>query len=268
MHSRETLLRILTLYVVDIYHHKPHAGLGGETPADCWRRLEKLRGTVPPPVPQTRCLPLGIELIRKVSRRGATVLGNDYACDALREMLRHSHDTTVTIRVDPAELGWIMVRVSGRWHVAGALRSVMNGIGLAEWRLAVLELRSRHRRAAALHEDLIARTLQKIREIDAAQLETMRVRLPYYTADDLKREERQLGLGLTIDVDAVADIDLPKAEDGFGQVVPLADTPPDLFSINGVEEPRAPNSPNSSPGGTRPSNDDWNLGKDWGLEDD
>ena len=268
VHSRETLLRILTLYVVDIYHHKPHAGLGGETPADCWRRLEKLRGTVPPPVPQTRCLPLGIELIRKVSRRGATVLGNDYACDALREMLRHSHDTTVTIRVDPAELGWIMVRVSGRWHVAGALRSVMNGIGLAEWRLAVLELRSRHRRAAALHEDLIARTLQKIREIDAAQLETMRVRLPYYTADDLKREERQLGLGLTIDVDAVADIDLPKAEDGFGQVVPLADTPPDLFSINGVEEPRAPNSPNSSPGGTRPSNDDWNLGKDWGLEDD
>ena len=25
--------------VVDIYHHTPHAGLGGETPGNCWIRL-------------------------------------------------------------------------------------------------------------------------------------------------------------------------------------------------------------------------------------
>ncbi|WOI56705.1 Mu transposase C-terminal domain-containing protein [Palleronia sp. LCG004] len=261
VHSRETLLQILTLYVVDIYHHKPHAGLGDETPADCWKRLEKSRSIVPPPVPQTRCRALGIELTRKVTRKGVTVLGNDYACDALREMLRHSHDTQVTIRVDPAELGWIMVRVDGIWHVADALRSVMNGVSLADWRLTVLELRSRHRRNAALHEDLIVRTLQKIREINAAQLETMRVRLPYLSAEDLKREERQLGLGLTIDVDAAPEIDLPNAEDGFGQVVPLGDTPPDLFSINGVEEPQTAHSPNGSPGEEQP-NDDWGLEED------
>ena len=262
VHSRETLLRILTLYVVDIYHHKPHAGLGGETPADCWTRLEKLRGTVPPPVPQTRCLALGIELTRTVSRKGVTVLGNEYACDALQQMLRHSHDTSVVLRVNPAELGWIMVRVDGTWHVANALRSVMNGIGLAEWRLTVLALRNRHRRAAALHEDLIARTLQKIREVNAAQLETMRVRLPYYTAKDLEREERQLGLGLTINVDAVPEVDLPGAEDGFGQVVPLADTPPDLLSINGVEE-QPPSWEEEDPS-IRPSP----SRRSWGLEED
>ncbi|WP_299845406.1 Mu transposase C-terminal domain-containing protein [uncultured Jannaschia sp.] len=159
VHSRETLLQILTLYVVDLYHHRAHAGLGGEAPAACWTRLEKARGTVPPPVQQTRCLALGVELTRKVTRKGVTVLGNDYACDVLREMFRHSHDTKVTMRVNPVDLGWIMVRVNGLWHVAHALRSVMTGVSLADWRVTVLELRSRNRRNAALHEDLIARTL-------------------------------------------------------------------------------------------------------------
>lgn len=261
VHSRETLLQILTLYVVDIYHHRPHAGLGGETPADCWARLEKMRGTIPPPAPQTRCRALGLELTRIISRKGVTVLGNDYACDELREMLRHSHETKVKIRINPTELGWIMVRVDGMWHVAEASRSMMDGVSLAEWRLTVLELRSRHKRNAALHEDQIARTLQKIREINAAQLEKLRVRLPYYTADDLKREERQLGLGLTMDVDAIPEIDLPKADDGFGQVVPLDDTPPDLFSINGVEEQASPEEEASALPPSTPR-------RSWGLEED
>ncbi len=137
VHSRETLLQILTLYVVDIYHHRPHAGLGGETPAAAWERLANLRGTIPAPVPQQRCRIFGIELSRKVSRSGVTVLGNDYACNALREMLRHSLETQVTVRVDPADLGWLMVRVASRWHRAEATRGVMRGVGLAEWRLVV-----------------------------------------------------------------------------------------------------------------------------------
>ncbi|WP_299845409.1 hypothetical protein [uncultured Jannaschia sp.] len=89
----------------------------------------------------------------------------------------------------------------------------------------------------------------------------MRVRLPYLTAEDLKREERQLGLGLTIDVDDGPAIDLPAAEDGFGQVVPLGDAPPDLFSINGVEEqpPEEEEDPFRPPSPSRRS---------WGLEED
>ena len=77
--------------------------------------------------------------------------------------------------------------------------------------LTVLALQNRHRRAAALHEDLIALTLQKIRELNAARLEMMPVRLPYYTAKDLERDERQLGLGQTLDVATVPEIDLPDA---------------------------------------------------------
>ena len=78
-------------------------------------------------------------------------------------------------------------------------------------RLTVLALQNRHRRTAALHEDLIARMLQKIRKVAAAQLEMMPVRLPYYTARNLERDERQLGLGQTLDVATVPEIDLPDA---------------------------------------------------------
>ncbi|MEM8575654.1 MAG: Mu transposase C-terminal domain-containing protein [Pseudomonadota bacterium] len=262
VHSRETLLQVLTVYVVDIYHNRVHAGLGGETPANCWERLRGLRGTIPAPVPQLRCRVFGIELTRKVSRMGVTVLGNAYACQALRDMLRHSHDADVTLRVDPADLGWIMVRVAGRWHRAEALRSVMRGVGLAEWRLAVREMRLNHRREEALHEEQIARALRKIDDINAAQLSMLRVRLPYLTAEDLRREERQLGLGLHIDMDAVPDVHLPKAEDGFGHVVPLGEATPDLFSLGRSAGPNKAESPEGSFAAKPPPSDDWGLEED------
>jgi hypothetical protein len=53
--------------------------------------------------------------------------------------------------------------------------------------------------------------LRKIDEINAEQLALMRVRLPYLTAQDLLREERRLGLGLTLDPDTGPSVALPRA---------------------------------------------------------
>ncbi len=55
------LCDVITRWVLDIYHNSPHSGLGGETPANCWKRLVKTYGITPPPDRHTRRVVFGAE---------------------------------------------------------------------------------------------------------------------------------------------------------------------------------------------------------------
>jgi len=230
VHTRETLMQILTIHVVDIYHNSPHRGLNGETPADCWERLCGKVGSLDFPSAFQRCCVFGTRVSRKVTNRGVRVFNIDYACDALREIYLRAPGSEVEIRVQPDDLGWIVVKVGQKSVVAHALQTCFDGVSLGQWRLASRELNLKYGQQAKLREAVVARALEKIEEINQAQMDAFDVRYPFLSAADLAREERQLHLGLSIDPAKVAKLNFPDADGLIGVEVPMPDVEPDLFN--------------------------------------
>jgi hypothetical protein len=65
-------------HVLDVYHNRPHAGLGGETPADAWDRLVSEYGVSPLPGRDTVRAVFGTEVKRVVGPHGVRVFGLHY----------------------------------------------------------------------------------------------------------------------------------------------------------------------------------------------
>ena len=217
----DALMQILILYVVDVYHNRPHRGLAGETPNNCWKRLAEERGVVADVPERTRRRAFGKLLNRKVTGRGVRVFGIDYTCKALRQFHLHSHETDVDLRIDLRDLGWIMVRVGDEWFPAMALQKCFDGLSYDDWQAAALELRLKYRDEAILQEKVVAEALAKIAAINAAEQKTFATLLRNVTPAGLTRGEEDLYLGLSIDPDDQKGFDLPPDDDLFGHVIPL-----------------------------------------------
>ncbi|MEX0319907.1 MAG: Mu transposase C-terminal domain-containing protein [Ruegeria sp.] len=199
--SDDELIMSLVVYAVDIYQHEPHAGLAGETPADCWTRLAKAYGVTPPPDAHTRRAVFGTRHIRRVSGRGVRVLGIDYTCSALREFHLHSVERDVEVRVDQLDLGWVSVKIGDTWYAASAIVPGFDGKSVAEWVEASRKLRLENHHVDRLSSAMIARAFDKITEINRQALSRMRLTPHHYTAADIKRHEQQLYLGLNIETE-------------------------------------------------------------------
>ena len=146
----EDLLRILLMWVVDVYHHSPHGGLRGQTPADRWRELARERFVVEPPDRHERRTALGVPQHRNLSNRGVLFLVNHYDCPELREHYRRSRDRRIHIRVDPGDIGAISVRIEQQWHPAPAVGGGLDGVPIAAWREELTRIVQRNRDRAEL----------------------------------------------------------------------------------------------------------------------
>lgn len=217
----DTLIQMLILYVVDIYHNRPHRGLQGETPNNCWKRLSAEKGVVPVPPERIRRRAFGKRLTRKVSGKGVNVFDIHYTCSALRHFHLHSHDEEVEIRVDLNDIGWIMVRVDDAWYPARSLQKCFDGVTYDDWRETSRQLAMKHRGEAVVHESTVAEALAKIVALNAAEERIFGAQLRAVTPDGLRRGMDDLHLGLSIAPDDPKDFDLPPDDDLFGHFVPL-----------------------------------------------
>lgn len=218
----DTLMQILTLYVVDVYHNTPHRGLHGETPNNCWARLSKEKGIVPKLTETTRRRAFGQRERRKVSGRGVELFGINYACPALQDFFLHSHDQEVEIRVSLEDLGWVLVHVDGKWHPAHALQKCFEGVCYDDWQDAARELRLKYKADAQLHEHVVAAAIVKIIEINSREQRRFDTVLKAQTPAGLRRAHEDLFVGLTIIPDQSEEFDLSPEPDLFGHIIPEA----------------------------------------------
>ncbi|UWR60195.1 Mu transposase C-terminal domain-containing protein [Phaeobacter inhibens] len=216
----DALIQMLILYVVDVYHNRPHRGLQGETPNNCWKRLAMEKGVVPDVPERVRRRAFGKLLRRRVTGRGVRVFGIDYTCAALRRFHLHSHEQDVDLRIDFNDLGWIVVMVGDEWFSAQALQKCFEGISYDVWEAAARQLRQRYRAEAAIHEETVARALDKIGEVNSAEQSRFGAVLQAVTPAGLQRGEEDLYLGLSILPDDPEGFDLPPEEDLFGHQIP------------------------------------------------
>jgi len=119
MTDDELIGLVIKLYV-DIYHHSPHSGLKGETPAEAWDRLAG-EGLVPaPPDGHEVRAAFGRKFERTLNKYGLTWQSIHYSSPQLRDAYLHSPIRKVNIRVDLEDLGWISVEMNGKVFPARA----------------------------------------------------------------------------------------------------------------------------------------------------
>ena len=101
---------LFKLWVVDIYHNKPHGGLMGKTPLRRWEELKGFGVRLPPAAEDLDAL-IGHVVQRQIGRQGVKYLGLTYSSKeiyALRLQPGRSRDDW-TIRIDTEDLTTISV---------------------------------------------------------------------------------------------------------------------------------------------------------------
>jgi putative transposase len=192
----EELCRALVRWVVDVYHNSPHAGLGGETPANAWRRLTAQYGVIPPPDRHVRRAIFGVDLQRTMSSRGVRVLGLFFNALELQAHRRMHGDIAVDVKLDPADLGHVSVRLGDRgWIAVPCMRPGLDDVPTAIWQAAIADLRRRFVAEAKLNDAVIAAAIRDAWEMARKAQERSGILSTRPTGEELDRVENHLGMG-------------------------------------------------------------------------
>ncbi|MCJ2075553.1 Mu transposase C-terminal domain-containing protein [Methylobacterium sp. E-016] len=215
----------ITRYVVDAYHNTPHAGLGGETPAHAWARLNKLYGVIPIPGRNERRAIFGLQLERVVGRHGVRFMGLDYRAIILRELYLKRGGITVPIRVDPRDIGQISIEIDGDWHEVSAATSGFDGVTLADHTALCEQLRARYADRAKLTESIVLEAIRAIQARATAAEREATFMTRFNETEDVERAERNL---MTFVIPGTTG-------DTIGAGDPFADAIPTGGSENGTD---------------------------------
>lgn len=158
----DELARILTIFFVDFYHHNQHTGLGFKTPANSWSEVEDKYFVNAPPDRHTVRSAVGIEMQRKLSKRGIDVFGNYYTCPELQAFWHASSKRKMRIRVDPHDIGAISVLIGENWVTADALDCDLDGVHMSSWVTEFRAIKAHNKAESELSSDLRDRALKNI----------------------------------------------------------------------------------------------------------
>ncbi|OYX13169.1 MAG: hypothetical protein B7Z15_08210 [Rhizobiales bacterium 32-66-8] len=263
-------LRKLIPVAVEVYHNTEHGDLGGKTPYNAWIEQTKEYDILPPPSPSMARNIFGLQNSDcKISNRGVRHLGLYYQSKTLLELKLDSSVDSVTVRVNPMDLGTVSVRhpKSGAWIPAHCVEEFASGLTLDEWASVGERLRARNRADATFARAHVAEALKIIREL----AETVRTKAGL--AQPWRSERQRLsdlrGLFKSFDMYAErhakpSDEDILGLPDdgvdrGNAQHLPLGTD----FDILGPDLPKT--SANDAAGAESPSPfgdaDDWNTEK-------
>ncbi|WP_299938216.1 Mu transposase C-terminal domain-containing protein [uncultured Pelagimonas sp.] len=221
----DQLALIFIRYIVDVYHHSMHRGLGGETPAAALARLGGLYGVPPKLSPNTLRRAFGSREERTVTARGIQFLGIHYNSKELQQIRQERGSNKRAFFIDPDDLGTISVWNNDHWVEVRCSVEKFHNIRLVDWIEVGKILRSRYSAQAEIKTSVIMRALADMRSRATDALKIMNALPQMLTADDLERLDRELYWGLSVVDDAPATVDgLKRAEDGLGYVIGGAST--------------------------------------------
>jgi putative transposase len=229
------LPKILVRWAVDWYHHTPHTGLRGETPYCAWQRLTAMYGVDAPPNAHQRREIFGIDIERSLDQRGVRVAGIYYQSPEIQEWRRQVGDTTVRLRFDPSNIGYVSVWIGERWLTVPSVRDMFRGLDLTTWLESVRDLRRRHAENAKVYEHIALAAIRAISQMAEDAMRRVSIDTTRPTPEELEREERHLLLGFEIvDDHPLVDDEAPKPKanilDGSIPIArarpPVSPTPP------------------------------------------
>ncbi|KAA2235866.1 Mu transposase C-terminal domain-containing protein [Salinarimonas soli] len=163
------LVELFTIWVVDIYHNRPHGGLLGRTPLQRWTDLQGYGVRLPPSAEDLTPL-IALVVPRTIQRSGITFLGLRYQSDLLRGIRRrkgfHFGDEFL-VKVDPADLGHVLVLLEdeGRWEsIRCEDHRLADGVSLQEWRDTVEVARRMTSKDQRVSQETLVKAMRLLRE--------------------------------------------------------------------------------------------------------
>ncbi|MER0240070.1 Mu transposase C-terminal domain-containing protein [Fulvimarina sp. MAC8] len=221
----DELNRLFLVGVLDLYHHHPHEGLGGETPYDCMRRLSGVYGLPLPPDRDVMRHVMGIVCERRIGEEGVRFLGIRFQSQALQILRREMGQKPVEIRIDRWDLSSISVRTKkGGWIVCNARFSGLENVSVWQWTEAVRDLRERNQHLASLSRHHVLGAVRTLSEAAAAAIERAEIANPILTAKTFDRWEKALFQSFAFADDGAygEDLQLPKELARQAEIIQIA----------------------------------------------
>ena len=219
------LTKAFMTFIVDVYHNEPHGGLGGETPANCWKRLSDERSVRTPPDVFTRTTIFGHRHARTLSGKGILIHNIDYNSNELRDLFQKRGHIKMEARINPHDLGWIAVNIDGVWREVRALQEGVSGLNLMDWMTLNQEKRGLFSQQAELSRPIIARAIDKTGKLNREAMARASVEPYDVTEAQFKQAEAQSYWGVRPS-DEAEFLDPSKRVGLFDQVIePRPETP-------------------------------------------
>jgi putative transposase len=238
---------IFVRWVVDWYHHSPHAGLAGETPYRAWERLTAKYGIDACPNPHQRREIFGVELERTLDANGVKVCGLFYQSPVIQEWRRRVGDARVRVRFDECDIGHVSVWIENTWITVPSVKEFVRGLHLHTWMESVRDLRRRFASQARIDEHIVAEAIQAIRRMSNEAMARVAIDRTRPTKHEIELTESSLLLGFQI-------VDAPIEGTGIGGGILANEIP--------VASAKPPQIPPTKPRPPKNEDDD-----DHGLED-
>lgn len=190
------LCDVITRWVLDIYHNTPHAGLKGETPANCWKRLVKAYGIIPPPDRHRRRAVFGVQRQCCLTPTGVGLFGLHFNSRELQEFRRRRGDVTLEVRMSHMDLGHVSARLDdGGWLAVPNVRPGFDDVPLRIWRDAEADLRRRFKAEAAVADDIVAKAVKDAWELGRTTAARVSILSTRPSAEELDYAQKELGYG-------------------------------------------------------------------------
>lgn len=257
--SDDDLITIFITFAVDIYHNIEHAGNGGETPANAWKRRVGTQHLSPVDSMRLRSV-FGERYSRKIFGDGVHFANLSYSCPELDEAFKHSPKRDVEIRVDHSDLGWIAVRIGDGTYPARCNMPGFDGVAYPVWMEACRALRHRYKREAELTRHIVADAYDRVDETVRRAMIRME-QTPWHTRDiDVARNEEVLHIGISRS-DSSETVDL-SGNDILANAIEIAE-PQGLPKPITESAPQRPEKPVQDIGtSSRPSSSAWEVDYD------
>lgn len=161
----DELIQIFIFAVCDIYHNKPHSGLGGNTPHNEWVQATRDFDILYPPGPEEMLQIFGVKSTRPMSDYGITAFGITYCNEELQRLRTKPGFATVAIKYDPECAAHISVKGDKGWFVVRNTIGLDDSITLAEWMAARKELRDHYDTANQQGVSIMYDAINRLRSI-------------------------------------------------------------------------------------------------------
>lgn len=161
----DEMIRLFTFAVCDIYHNKPHSGLGGATPHNAWIRAVQEHGVEFPSQDPDQMLHIfGVKFKRRIGQYGIPFMGIPYGNEELHRQRTKYGQMEFEIKVDPENLEHVAVRGDKGWFVVRNMVDIGRNVSLAEWIVARHTLRAQHASEAEAGLEAMNRAINRLRE--------------------------------------------------------------------------------------------------------
>ena len=188
----DELIKVLLFGVLDVYHNRPHAGLGGNSPHNAWVQATQEYEIKFPPSAAGMALIFGVQATRKIQTDGIVNWGITYNSDELQGLRRQYGQQEFDITYDTESAEFILVKGPQGWFPVKNTVGLDATITLHEWAAARKTIKARNASLTAQGVKVMYEAINRIRQIGEAA--TLRAGLSHIvpTEEDLEKMNEQV----------------------------------------------------------------------------